>query len=82
MDITDFLIMDWEGDQILADPQGSNLAFCCFTCRGPVLAVALENQRGWDEEHPAVCRRCGAAYLLGIRPHAEKLYIHKVYDFE
>lgn len=76
MKITDFLIMDTNGDEIEADPHGNNLAFGCWNCGHPVLAVALENQRGSDEEHPATCRACGTKYFLDIRPHAEKLYIH------
>jgi hypothetical protein len=78
MKITGFLVMDAEGDEIDADPHGNNIAFCCFECAYPVLAVALENQRGSDEDHPAVCRGCAAKYFLDVREHAEKLYIHTV----
>ena len=78
MKITDFLIMDTHGDEIPADPHGNNIAFTCPVCQGPILAVALENQRGWDESHPAICRSCGTAYFLDIREHAKKLYIHPV----
>jgi hypothetical protein len=80
MKITDFLVMDTNGEEIEADPHGNNLAFCCMECGHPVVAVALENQRGSDEQHPASCRGCGARYFLDIRPHAEKLYIHGVRD--
>lgn len=78
MKITDFLVMDGNGSQIEADPYGNNLAFCCMRCRHPVLAVALEHQRGHDEAHPAICRKCNTQYFLDIRPHSEKLYIHVV----
>lgn len=78
MKVTDFLVLDTDGNEILADPHGNNLAFSCPTCGAPVLAVALENQRGWDEEHPAVCRSCESAYFLDIREHAKKLYIDPV----
>lgn len=78
MKITDFLVMDADGNEISADPHGNNLAFSCPACRGPVLAVVLQNQRGWDEDHPAVCRSCKCAYFLDIREQAKKLYIHPV----
>lgn len=78
MKITDFLVMDGNGSEIEAAPYGNNLAFCCFRCEHPILAVALEHERGSDEGHPAGCRRCGAQYFLDIRPHAEKIYIHVV----
>lgn len=67
MKITGFLVMGAEGDEIDADPHGNNIAFCCFECAYPVLAVALENQRGSDEDHPAVCRGCAAKYFLDVR---------------
>jgi hypothetical protein len=76
--ITDYLVMDGDGQPVLADAHGNNIAFCCTSCGHPVLAVALENQRGSDPEHPAVCKGCGAAYFLDVRPQAEKLYIHSV----
>jgi len=73
--ITDFLVFDAAGNEISADPHGNNLAFCCPACGHPVLAVALANQRGSDEAHPAVCRGCAARYFLDIRSGSEKLYI-------
>lgn len=81
MKITDFLVMDTNGDEIAADPHGSNLAFSCPLCGYPVLATVLENQRGSDEHHPAYCRGCETGYFLDIRPRAEKLYVHFADDF-
>lgn len=78
MKITDFLVMDADGMEVAADPHGNSLAFCCMSCAHPILAVALDDQRGSDESHPATCRGCGARYFLDIRPQAEKLYIHPV----
>ena len=78
MKITDFLVMDTDGELIAADPHGNNIAFCCFKCGHPLLAVALEHQRGSDEDHPVVCRGCGSGYFLDVRLHANKLYIHPV----
>ena len=78
MKITNFLVMDTGGREIPADPHGNNVAFACLACGAPVLAVALENQRGSDEEHPAACRGCGVAYFLDVREHAQELYIHPV----
>ena len=76
MKITNFLVLDTNGSEIPGDPHGNNLAFCCWVCGHPVLAVALDNQRGSDEEHPASCRSCSTQYFLDVRPQAEKLYIH------
>jgi DNA-directed RNA polymerase subunit RPC12/RpoP len=76
MKITDFLVLHADGSSIAADPHGNNVAFCCMKCGHPMLAVALEHQRGSDEEHPATCKRCSARYFLDVRQQAEKLYIH------
>lgn len=78
MKITDFLVMDTLGAELPADPHGNNIAFQCWVCGYPVLAVALDNQRGSDEDHPAECRGCGTGYFLDIRVRAKKLYIHDV----
>ena len=78
MKITDFLVMDTNGTEIAADPFGNHLAFCCWACGYPVLAITLENQRGSDEAHPAICKGCGEQYFLDVRPRSEKLYIHTV----
>lgn len=78
MNITDFLVMDEEGDEIPADTQGNTIAFGCFDCAYPVLATAGLAQRGGDEDHPAICRDCGAKYFLDVREHAEKLYVFMV----
>jgi len=76
MKITNFLVMDEDGLEVASDPHGNNVAFCCIKCGHPILAVALENQRGSDEEHPVACRGCEAKYFLDIRLESEKLYIH------
>jgi DNA-directed RNA polymerase subunit RPC12/RpoP len=78
MKITNFLIMDGDGDEILADAFGNNVAFACGECGHPVLAITLENQRGSDEDHPSECKGCGQRYFLDVRPQAEKLYIHSM----
>jgi hypothetical protein len=75
MKITDFLVMNDHGEEIKADAFGNNLAFCCPDCGHPILAVALENQRGSDDQHPAVCKGCKKQYVLDIRLPAQKLYI-------
>lgn len=80
MKITEFLIMNSTGAEIKADAFGNNVAFLCWNCGHPVLATALENQRGSDEEHPAACKGCGKSYFLDIRAQAEKLYIHALPD--
>ena len=76
MKITDFLAMDDAGVEIRADAFGNNVAFLCQGCGHPVLATAREDQRGYDEQHPAVCKGCGRSYFLDVRLDAQKLYIH------
>lgn len=78
MKVTGFLILDHNGAKIAADAFGNNVAFICSNCGHPVLATALENQRGYDESHPSECRGCGSKYFLDVRSHAKKLYIHKL----
>jgi transcription elongation factor Elf1 len=78
MKITDFLVMDGEGEEIPADPFGNNVAFGCVFCGHPVLATALENQRGCDENHPVPCRSCGTKYFLDVRAVSQKIYVHTI----
>lgn len=75
MKITGFMVMDSSGTEIQADAHGNNLAFLCRACTHPVLAVALDNQRGSDERHPADCKGCGELYFLSLRPQSNKLYV-------
>jgi hypothetical protein len=76
VNITGFLIMDGTGMGIPADPFENNVAFCSSGCGHPVLATALPDQPGSDEEHPAKCLRCGRRYFLDVRQQAQKIYIH------
>ena len=76
MKITNFLVMNADGNEIAADPHGNNIAFDCWKCGHPILAIALDNQRGSDEDHAVNCRGCGRRYFLDVRTPAEKLYIH------
>jgi DNA-directed RNA polymerase subunit RPC12/RpoP len=78
MKITDFLVLDSDGNEIRADAHGNNVAFCCARCGFPILVVALENQRGSDEDDPAACNGCRTRYFLDVRESAGKLYIHHV----
>ena len=70
--------MDDMGVEIEADTHGNNMAFVCFDCGYPVLAIARENQRGSDREHPAECKNCGKEYFLDVRIHRKKLYVHEL----
>ena len=78
MNLDDFLILDHNGEETLSDRLGKIVAFSCDRCGNPVLASASDNERGSDEEHPSVCRGCGAMYFLDVRWQTEKLYIHKL----
>ena len=79
MNITNFLIMNSDGEIIDGDPHGNNLAFVCEACGYPILAIARDYQRGSSEDYPVECKGCGLAYFLDIRPSSEKLYIHPVH---
>jgi hypothetical protein len=70
MKITDFLVVDENGEEISADPHGNNLAFCCMKCGHPILAVALGNQRGSDEHtpHPAEDATPNISWTSGREP--------------
>ncbi|QJD69785.1 hypothetical protein HG421_20240 [Xanthomonas campestris pv. badrii] len=76
MQLTNFFVMDFNGDVIEADATGHHVAFCCFNCFHPFIANALEGQRGSDEEHLAFCKGCNTGYFLDVRPATEKLYVH------
>ncbi len=78
MKITNFLILNSSGDNVPSDAHGNNLAFLCSNCGYPILSVAVKNQRGFDEEHPAICKDCGKAFFLDIRENSEKIYIHEL----
>jgi hypothetical protein len=52
--ITDFLVMDRNGDEISADAFGNNLAFNFWVCSHPVLAIALAKRRAVCSPVPAV----------------------------
>ena len=78
MDLADFLIMDESGTEIPADASGNHVAFGCFACGHPVLATALPDQRGGEDERPAKCPGCGRSYFLDVRSPAQKIYIHTI----
>ncbi|MDO6709035.1 hypothetical protein [Photobacterium sp. 1_MG-2023] len=80
MKITGFDVFGEDGEILNADSHGNNVAFNCFVCGHPVLAVCLVNQRGSDDEHPAHCKgaQCNAAYVLDVRERMKKLYIFKI----
>ncbi len=75
MKITGFSVFNPSEDEIPADPYGNNVAFKCYGCDHPVLAIARKNQRGYDEKHPTTCKKCGKKYFMDIEKHNEKLFI-------
>jgi len=64
MCVTGFNVENSRGYKIDADPFGNNIAFACFSCKHPVLAIAREHQRGYSKENPAVCKGCGKEYFI------------------
>jgi len=80
MNIRHYLIMNTDGEEIEADAYGNYLAFKCEICDHPVLATAIKNKQGSDQNHPTTCKGCGKRHYLDIRLRAEKLYIHSPDD--
>lgn len=80
MKIAGYLVLNEQGVEIKADAFGCNVAFSCYECGHPILATALEDQRGSDERHPSACKGCGKSYFLDVRENTQKLYVHKVWQ--
>jgi DNA-directed RNA polymerase subunit RPC12/RpoP len=72
--VTDFRLVDENGDRALSDAFGNNVAFKCMKCGHPMLAIILpkQNRHGSTPENPAVCRHCGFRAWLVAEP-AKKL---------
>lgn len=75
MDLSDFLILDQDGNQTPYDVHGPYLAFLCYYCDHPVLASSVVDEKGSDDAKPAHCRSCGMGYVLDVRERSKKLYI-------
>lgn len=76
MRVTDFNVVDSRGKKVDADPFGNNIAFACFCCKHPVLAIARKHQRGNSKTNPAACRRCETRYFIqDIDRECEKVVI-------
>lgn len=80
--ITNFSTLGSDGKPIQADPFGNNVAFRCKVCSHPVLAIAMENQRGYSERNPAECRSCGTRYCIQVDEDAEEIHVHLLTPFE
>jgi len=75
MRVTDFDVVDSRSKKIDADPFGNNIAFACFSCKHPVLAIAREHWRGCSKEKPAICRGCEARYFIRVERESKKVVI-------
>jgi hypothetical protein len=52
--VTDFRLVDENGDRALSDAFGNNVAFKCVKCGHPMLAIILPKQiRAWLVAEPA-----------------------------
>jgi len=79
MRVTCFSVENSRGYKIDADPFGNNIAFACFSCKHPVLAIARERHRGNSKEKPAICMRCEARYFIQhIDRESEKVVIASI----
>ncbi len=71
--ITDYRCIDDLGKDIPCDAFGNNVALQCVKCGHPILAIALENQRGFSKDNPAICRSCGFACWITIQEEMVRL---------
>ena len=76
--VTGFSAKTEAGDGVVCDAHGNNVAFQCIACDAPVLAVILENQRGFDSAHPTTCPECGAKFWLSAQEVDSTLIVHVV----
>ena len=72
--VTDFRCVNDNGDRVLCDAYGNNVAFKSRNCGHPMLAIVLPkgNSRGSNPDNPSVCRHCGFRawpMLYGIQPY-------------
>ncbi|MFT6899774.1 MAG: transcription elongation factor Elf1 [Paraglaciecola sp.] len=81
MNITNFIILDGQGNELASDASGENLAFACPECGHPVIANSKNGKHGSCEDIPSVCKGCSEKYFLDIRKRSEKLYVFNVREF-
>jgi len=73
--VTGFHCINDNGQRVLCDAFGNNVAFDCPNCGHPMLAIILPNQnrRGSTPDNPAVCRHCGFRGWLTTEPAKQLL---------
>ncbi len=76
--ITGFSVVDYAGLPVLADPFGNNVAFRCLGCGAPVLAVALEHQRGSSTDNPSKCPACGSSFRIEVDDVRKRVTVYRV----
>lgn len=80
MKIADFHCVDEKDQPLPADAFGNNAAFSCPSCGYPILAIMLDNQRGFKASNPAVCRSCHLRGWLSVDAAKELLQLHVVHS--
>jgi transposase-like protein len=58
MKVTGFTCVDKNGNAVLCDAFGNNVALTCPKCKHPLLVTVIPNGRGSDKEHRAKCEGC------------------------
>jgi hypothetical protein len=76
--ITGFSVVDDSGLPVLVDPFGNNVAFRRLGCGGPVLAIALANQRGSSVSNPSQCRASGSKFFIEVDESQARIAIHRL----
>ena len=75
--VTGFIGVYSDGTSAKLDAHGNNVAFSCQNCSYPVLAVARDNQRGFSQKNPSICRGCGECYVIELREELQKIVVYK-----
>lgn len=77
MRITGFKSIAEDGHALRGDAFGNNAAINCPACGHSILFVALENQKGSSESHPATCIGCKKSYYIEVPENRELIIVRE-----
>jgi len=75
MRVTGFRCVGPDGQVILCDAFGNNVALACPNCGHPLLITVLPNGRGSDKEHRAKCGGCGRETWVDVKAEDNSIWI-------
>ena len=78
--VTDFHCVNEQGEDVLCDAFGNNVAFDCPKCGHPMLAIILpkQNRHGSTPENPAICRHCKSRVWVVAEPAKQVLRLQSL----